>query len=530
MNSTRQRQAGWERLRESVFDVAIAGGGVNGACLYHHLRRDGYRVLLLDKGDFAGGTSQASAMMVWGGLLYLRNGDLLTVRRLCAAREDMIACLGGSVRPQQFRYLCARNGGCPPALVHAALQFYWLLGACRRRRPRRESSYAESAFLSPARFGVSWAYEEAWLESSDARFVLHWILPAPEASRTSIALNHCALAGGGYEASTGQWRLELRDALGPVCTTARARWVVNAGGVWTDGINSAFGIQSPYVHVLSKGVFLTVKRPPEHHMPLIFETGDGDHRCFSPWGPVSLYGPTETIARDLAEGFAPRREDVSLLLEEMNQCLAKRIGPEDIIALRCGVRPVAVERGRENGAVSQHLSRKHRICRDPHLPWLSLYGSNMSNCVTFAGAVRERLRAVLKPGGAPPRPTPETPAIPHETFPGLPEEVPSARWCAENEMCCTLEDYLRRRTNIAQWVARGGLGHNDENLPHLARLARILAPGDPCTALAAYRDKAAREFGCALPRPQAVPSPVNEAAHAHNDETRRSHSTAVGPA
>lgn len=64
-----QRSTHWDRLKDAHFDVLIIGGGVSGACLFHHLAGEGYRVLLIDKGDFASATSQSSAMMIWGGLL-----------------------------------------------------------------------------------------------------------------------------------------------------------------------------------------------------------------------------------------------------------------------------------------------------------------------------------------------------------------------------------------------------------------------------------------------------------------------------
>jgi len=60
-------------------------------------------------------------------------------------------------------------------------------------------------------------------------------------------------------------------------------------------------------------------------------------------------------------------------------------------------------------------------------------------------------------------------------FPGIPEKVPSLEWCMEHEFCCTLDDYLRRRTNIAQWSGREGLGRNNENLDCLMRFSRKLA-------------------------------------------------------
>ena len=92
-----------EELREESsgirFDVAIIGAGINGASLYHELCGRGYRVLLLDKGDFACGTSQASAMRVWGGLLYLRNFDIKAVVEFSLSRDRMIERLDGRVRP-----------------------------------------------------------------------------------------------------------------------------------------------------------------------------------------------------------------------------------------------------------------------------------------------------------------------------------------------------------------------------------------------------------------------------------------------
>lgn len=104
MNLTRRRKE-WSELDQRVFDVVVVGGGINGACLYHYLCAAGYSVLLVDARDFAGATSQASAMMIWGGLLYLRNWDLLTVWRLCAARDRMIRQIEDWVEVRPFRYL-----------------------------------------------------------------------------------------------------------------------------------------------------------------------------------------------------------------------------------------------------------------------------------------------------------------------------------------------------------------------------------------------------------------------------------------
>src|SRR4029453_7510057 len=122
-----------EIAAKSLFDVAIIGGGIHGACLYHHLCSQGYRVLLADQGDFAGGTSQASAMMIWGGLLYLKNLDLGCVLKLSASRDRMIGGMKEWIRPQRFRIIPGRERN--TAIVNIALYLYWLLGGFRRSRP-----------------------------------------------------------------------------------------------------------------------------------------------------------------------------------------------------------------------------------------------------------------------------------------------------------------------------------------------------------------------------------------------------------
>src|SRR6185436_952376 len=132
-----------------IFDVAVIGGGVTGACLFHQLRKNGYKVLLADKSDFAGGTSQASAMMLWGGLAYLRNLDLATVFRLCSSREAMVAGMQECVQPRLFRYIVPSPKRGNRAAVQSALYLYWLLGRRRRTRPRYVRNFNHSPLLKP---------------------------------------------------------------------------------------------------------------------------------------------------------------------------------------------------------------------------------------------------------------------------------------------------------------------------------------------------------------------------------------------
>jgi len=104
------RTAHWQTAGDEVFDVLVLGGGITGASLYAELCRQGWRTLLIDKGDFASGTSQSSGMMVWGGLLYLRAGDVLTVLRLSRSRDRMIEEPDGWTTPTSFHYIPSLKG------------------------------------------------------------------------------------------------------------------------------------------------------------------------------------------------------------------------------------------------------------------------------------------------------------------------------------------------------------------------------------------------------------------------------------
>lgn len=481
MGETR-RTIDLEIMENETFDVTIIGGGINGACLYHQLCRMGYRVLLVDKGDFACGTSQASAMMVWGGLLYLRNMDFMTVAKLSRDREAMIQRMGCEVSPTLFRYIPSRDTGWNKHLMASALYFYWMLGLCHRERPRVEESFAEKSFLKSNEHDGSFLYQEAVLNSSDSRFVLKWI--TEQDSDRGIALNYCGLTDGEFNSGDKLWRLTLTDEVTGQERISKSRCVVNCAGVWTDTINQQFQIESPYKHVFSKGVFVGLERQDRHNYPLIFDMGQqGDVLSYIPWGPVALWGPTETYLPTLEDGIHTEPEDIDFLLERANRNLKHEVDPSDVVSLRCGVRPLVVKKSYSKNCYPLDLSRKHQISTDALKPWISVYGGKFTSCVSVAQKVEEQIRWLVKPGQRPlPVQRTQTPEMEWDWFPGLQDKVPSLRNCIEKERCLNLEDYLRRRTNISQWVPREGLGRNNENVPHLEELALQFSGRNPVMA------------------------------------------------
>ena len=200
-----------DAIEQIDFDVVICGGGISGAAVFQRLALAGFRVLLLEKGDFGGGTSQSSAMMVWGNLADLRHLNLINVGRSCRSRENLIRTKSDWVIPQKFRFLPLKDGR-KILSSYLAHYTYWLLGAGRRSIPRYQKDFSESCFLKSENFPYSFEYEEASLAFSDARFVLDWIL-SQQYSFEKTAINYCQLSGGRYDKLDKRWHLEINDSI-----------------------------------------------------------------------------------------------------------------------------------------------------------------------------------------------------------------------------------------------------------------------------------------------------------------------------
>lgn len=459
---------------DDVVDVAVIGAGINGAAVCQTLTRAGYRVVLLDQGDIGSGTSQASTMLIWGGLLYLRHLEVSTVLALSRDRDRLIAERPDLVQPQSLLYIPSGQGP-QRLLIGSALSAYWAMGAGRRRWPRRLDDYAEQAILARAD-APAFEFEEAALVGSDARFVLEWTL---DAERRGATVWNYVRVESTARARDGVWRLGLCDMLSGATTDVAARLVVNAAGAWTDTVNATAGIVTPWRHAFSRGVSLSLPRDPLHTRHLVFDNRDGDVTTLAPWGPVSLWSSTDTLHADLAEARQPAAADVRALLDEFNHHVRRHATAAEVLSIRTGVRPLPVAHDAGAAIDQRRTTRHHRLHLDDTRPWISVYGGKLSGCMGLAaevqGLVAQRLARPVAPvpASSPPLPAPDM-----ARFPGLDTPVVSAPWAVAHEHCCWLEDYLRRRTNIAQWTPNGGFGARFEHAPVLERIALDIHGGD----------------------------------------------------
>ena len=196
--------------------------------------------------------------------------------------------------------------------------------------------------------------------------------------------------------------------------------------------------------------------------------------------------------------------DIRFLLEQAERNFTGPPGRSDIVSLRSGLRPLAVPKSFERDCYTLDISRRHRIAQHDGLPWISLYGGKITGCTATAEEIAARIGRALPP---PPAPVnsgarAERP-IEYTGFPGLSQKLPSAQWCRDHEFCHTLDDYLRRRTNISQWVAREGLGRHDENLAEIDQIALTLNHGDhdkAARSVRRYRERVRNDLDSVLER------------------------------
>jgi glycerol-3-phosphate dehydrogenase len=473
---TASRDTRYRRLQAAgALDVLVVGGGISGAPVYQKLRLAGYRVGLIDQGDFSSGTSQASGMLIWGGLLYLTKLDFKTVLKLCKARSDLMRDFPADVTSLDLDYRVGVGGNHGAAEAWLALQLYWLMGGCKLKRPRMVKD-------PPAV-----RYQEAMLRESDSRFVIDRIRGLD--SEHGIALNHCRLAHAEFDPGRRIWNIGLRDGLDGREHEVRARAVVNAAGVWADSVNRTLGVDSPYKHVFSKGVYLAFPNDGSERVATVYPMRQGaDVITHVPWGPVTMWGPTETAVSDLARGLTPDRQDVRCLLEEAKLNLpGRRMGAEDVVSVRCGVRPLAVPAAFRKDVYPLTLSRRHRLVADEAKRALAIYGGKLTGSLQMADVVEARIRGWLEP-----RFPCEPPVLSPPERAGVHGFV-TPEWARDHEFCVTLDDYVRRRTSIAQWTPRMGLGSDGGGRPELLGVAKkLLTSGDDTAAetmVSAYEER-----------------------------------------
>src|SRR5262245_24725647 len=170
---TTLRAANIDKLGEGTFDVLVVGGGINGAVAAACLAARGARVALVDRGDFAGFTSQQSSNLAWGGIKYMESLELGLVRKLCRSRNHLIRSYPSTV--QEIRFYTTHARGFRHGLWKLVLGawLYWLIGSFFTKAPRllsRATIAREEPIIDLEGCDGGFEYSDAYLHDTDARF------------------------------------------------------------------------------------------------------------------------------------------------------------------------------------------------------------------------------------------------------------------------------------------------------------------------------------------------------------------------
>ncbi len=375
-----------QKLRQQTFDVLILGGGINGAVAAAALSARGLKVGLIDKRDFAGFTSQHSSNLAWGGIKYMETYEFGLVRKLCMSRNRLMRSYPSTVQEIRFFTTIKKGFRYPPWFLYLGAVLYWFMGNGFTRFPK---------YLSPKKIeeveGIvntqgaegGFEYSDAFLYDNDARFVFNFIRSAMNYG--CVAANYVESLGG--KRADGYWNIHAKDTISEAAFNIRAKVLINACGPFVDEHNMLTGQKSGHRHVFSKGVHLIVDRLTPNKRVLTFFADDGRLFFVIPMGPKTCIGTTDSRMDSPFSHVTD--EDRSFVLGNINARLNLKVPltVADIVAERCGVRPLVVEGSESDTTDWLQLSRKHAVDvarADNHI---SIYGGKLTDCINVGDEV-----------------------------------------------------------------------------------------------------------------------------------------------
>lgn len=386
-------------MKPSEFDLVIVGAGINGAVAAAAASAAGLRVLIIDRGDFAGFTSQESSNLVWGGIKYLQGYEFWLVLKLCLARNRLMRAYPNRIREIGFLASIGPNAPFGRLLGTFGTLFYWAIGLFGTTAPRSYSA-KRARRLQPNLLAGRPAVEyfDAALPDNDSRFVYDFIRRARNSG--ADARNYTELVAA--ENGVSSWRLTLRDRDGD--TVVSARTVLNAAGPFAANVSKLLNAPTKAELVFSKGVHFTLnRRLTDREQVLAF--WDEQSRLFYvlPMGDRSMIGTTDTRVSDPHTEVT--QQDIDFVLRQINAQLAleQPITPDQIVSSRCGVRPLVVESAAEGATADWHqLSRKHVIEVDLQQRAVTVLGGKLTDCLNVGQELLVELKRlghdVQKPG------------------------------------------------------------------------------------------------------------------------------------
>lgn len=484
------RRPSLDTLALDAYDVAVIGAGINGAGAAQALAARGYRVLVIDQGDFARGATSRSSRILHCGLRYLTPGKsawefalhpvrfllaCANARKSMASQKQISETLGELVRPFRFCFPIYRDGPYAGWQVDAGFRLLRMLG------PRNFSlDYVRHCRQTLETVPYSrWLRDHGELEGiavfrdyqilSAGRMVIDTLKDASRMGAVVRNYTQCKAAGRTQDT----WRLELADTLqeGEIINVS-AKLVINTAGPWGDRLTGQLTGNKRQRMVGLKGIHIAVKLPEElAHWGLMTITRNGETLYCLPWNGTHYIGPTRTpYSHDPDHVYATARE-VDWVLDEVNHALpGLRLTRGDILFTWAGIQPVSFDRHDPKGT---RAVRIHDLESAGAPNMLMLTGGPITTFRIIGAELARAVRRRLSPSASPQELSYAASSISAQlselqnSVPG--KSIPAAliRDIVAEEQVMNLTDLCLHRTQI-------GYGE-DQGLAALEETARAVA-------------------------------------------------------
>jgi glycerol-3-phosphate dehydrogenase len=350
------------RLGTEEFDVLVVGGGITGAGCALDAAGRGLRTALVERDDFASGTSSKSSKLVHGGIRYLQQKEFFLVYEALHERQIALRNAPHLVRVLPFLIPILTRDGLVDRRVARALGgvmwMYDLTGGLRIRKVHKRIDRDEALRHMPTlrRDNVASAYLYYDARADDARLTL---AIARTAATHGAAVANYAKVTGLLKGPDGNLRGARVEADGAELEV-RARVVINATGVWSDQVRTMDEGADPDSIRPAKGIHITVPwAKVRNDIAAIVPVPKDKRSVFVvPWGDTTYVGTTDTDYDGPIEDPQCTPEDVDYLLRALNFAIDEPVTRDDVVGTWAGLRPLLRTANTERTA---DLSRKYGV-------------------------------------------------------------------------------------------------------------------------------------------------------------------------
>ncbi|MCZ8217232.1 MAG: glycerol-3-phosphate dehydrogenase/oxidase [Cyclobacteriaceae bacterium] len=345
--SYHQRNSTIAKVQLENFDLLIIGGGITGVGIALDAASRGLKTILVEKNDFAYGTSSRSTKLIHGGLRYLKQFEFALVKEVGSERAVVHRLAPHLVLPEKMLLPLREGRGFGSLLTSFGLWLYdWLAGvrpADRRRMLTRKQTLRAEPLLK--KDGVKGGGLYAEYRTDDARLTIEIAKTAYQ--KGAVLLTYTQVEQFIY-ANNQVEGVQVSDTLNNTKFTIKAKVVVNAAGPWVDTLRTLDGSKQGKTLHLTKGVHLVVayQRFPIKQA-LYFDVADGRMIFAIPRGKTTYIGTTDTDYHADIDEVRVTKADVDYLLNAVNESFPTvKLSEEDVESSWAGLRPLIHETGK----------------------------------------------------------------------------------------------------------------------------------------------------------------------------------------